>query len=153
MFPTWLTFIRIILSNDVEPNPGEFVYNIFTFCNWNLNSLAKDDFYRVKLLEVHNSFHNYDFISICETSLDDTVELPDVMLENYNFVSCNNPSNTRRGGVGLFYKNDLPIKIRNDLSFDESIAAEVVFGRKKYSSRLFIKVLLTVTDHLNLNCF
>ena len=55
------------------------------------------------------------------------------MLENYNFVSCNNPSNTRRGGVGIFYKNDLPIKIRNDLSFDESIVVEVVFGRKIYS--------------------
>ena len=30
-----------------------------------------------------------------------------------------------------FIKNDLPIKIRNDLSFDESIVVEVVFGRKK----------------------
>ena len=101
---TWITFIRIILSNDVETNPGDFVNNIFSFCNWNLNSLVKDNFYRVKLLEAHNSFHNYDLISICETSLDDTVELPDVMLENYNFVSCSNPSNTRRGRVGLFYK-------------------------------------------------
>ena len=81
-------------------DPGDFVNNFFSFCNWNINSLAKDNFYRVRLLGAHNSFHNYDFISICETSLDDTVELPDVMLENDNFVSCNNPSNTRRGGVG-----------------------------------------------------
>ena len=117
--PTWFTVIRIILSNDVETNPVDFVNNFFTFCNWNLYSLAKDNFYRVKLLEAHNSFRNYDLISICETGLDDTVELPDVMLENCNFVLYNNPSNTRRRGVGLFYKNDLPIKIRNDLSFDE----------------------------------
>ena len=122
--PSWMTFIRIILSNDVETNPGDFVNNFFTFCNWNLNSLAKDDFYRV------NSIHNYDFISICETSLNDTVDLPDEMLENYTFVSCNNPSNTRRG-VGLFYKNDLPVKIRTDLSFEEPTVIEVVFGRKK----------------------
>ena len=128
--PSWMTFIRIILSNDVETNPGDFVNNFFTFCNWNLNSLAKDDFYRVKLLEAHNSIHNYDFISICETSLNDTVYLPDEMLENYTFMSCNSPSNTRRGGVGLFYKNDLPVKIRTDLSFEESIVIEVVFGRK-----------------------
>ena len=90
--PTWITFVRIILANDVETNPGDFVNNFFTFCNWNLNSLAKDNFYRVKLLEAHNSSHNYDFISICERSLDDTVELPDVMWENYYFVLCNNPS-------------------------------------------------------------
>ena len=74
------------------------------------------------------------------------------MLE-INFVSCNNTSNIRIGGVGLFYKNDLPIKIRNDLSFDESIVVEVVFGRKKKSSRLFIKVLLTARDHDNLKLF
>ena len=67
----------------------------------------------------------------CETSLNDTVDLPDEMLENYTFVSCNNPSNTRRRGVGLFYKNDLPVKIRTDLSFEESIVIEVVLGRKK----------------------
>ena len=110
--PTWITFTRIILSNDVQTNHGDFVNN-FIFCNWDLNSLAKNNFYRVKLLEVHNSFHNYDFISICETSLDDTVELPDVMLENYNFVSCNNPSYTKRGGVGLFYKNNFETLFKN----------------------------------------
>ena len=65
------------------------------------------------------------------------------MLENYKFVSCNNPSNTRRGGVGLFYKNDLPIKIRNDLSFDESIVVEVVFGRKK----IFFTVIYKSPSH------
>ena len=95
---TWLTFIRITLSGDIETNPADFANGFFTFCNWDLNSLAKDDFYRVELLEVHNSIHN------------DTVELPDVLMENYTFVSCNNPGNTRNGGVDLFYKNDLPIK-------------------------------------------
>ena len=69
-----------------ETNPGDFVNSFFTFCNWNLNSLAKDDFYRIELLEAHNSLHNYDFISICETSLKDTVELPEVLMENYTFV-------------------------------------------------------------------
>ena len=60
------------------------------------------------------------------------------MLEIYNFVSCNNPSNTRRG-VNLFHKNDLPIKIKSDLSFDESIVAEVVFGRKNIFSTVIYK--------------
>ena len=46
-------------------------------------------------------------------------------------MACNNLLDTRRGGVGLFYKNDLPIKIRSDLAFDETIVAELKFGRKK----------------------
>ena len=46
-------------------------------------------------------------------------------------MSANNQSNTRHGGVGLFFKNSLPITVRNDLPFDESIVVELNFGRKK----------------------
>ena len=41
---------------------------------------------------------------------------------------CKNPTNVRNGGVGLFYKNSLPIKIRNDLANDESIVVESNFS-------------------------
>ena len=40
--PIWFTFLKILLSNDIERNPGDFRENFFTFCNWNINSLAKD---------------------------------------------------------------------------------------------------------------
>ena len=83
--------------------------------SWNV-SLAKDNFQRVRLIEAHNSIFNYDLISICETSLNDSVELPDTLLNDYTFVPANNPVNTRNGGVGLFYKNSLPVLVRNDLS-------------------------------------
>ena len=95
----------------------------------NLNSLAKDNFQRVRL--------NYDVISYCETSLNDSVELPEILLNDYTFVSANNPTNSRHGGVRLFYKNSLPVTVRNDLSFDESIVFELNFGQKK----LFFTVL------------
>ena len=113
--------------------------------SWNLKSLAKDNFHRVSLIEAHNSFFNYDLISICETSLNDSVNLPDTLPEEYTFVTANNPTNTRRGGVGLFYKNSLPIIIRNDLPFDESIVVEVKFGR----TNIFFTVLYRspATDH------
>ena len=94
-FPVWLTLVKIALSNDVETNPGDISNGFFTFCNWNLNSLAKDDFHRIRLIEAHNSLFNYDIISICETSLNDLVTLPDVMLENYSFVENNNPNNVK----------------------------------------------------------
>ena len=105
----WVISLKIVLSNDVDKNPGDFVNNFFTFCNWNLNSLAKDNFYRTWLLEAHNSFHNYDIIFICETSLNDSVELPDTLLNDYPFVSANNPSNAKHDGVGIFYENSLPV--------------------------------------------
>ena len=99
--------------------------------SWNLNSIVKDNFHRVSLIEAHNSLLNYDLISICETCLNDSFELTETLLDEYTFVPVNNPANTRRGGVGLFFKNSFPVVIRNDLSFEESIVAELKFGRKK----------------------
>ena len=46
-------------------------------------------------------------------------------------MPANNPASKRHGGVGHFYRNSLPIIVRNDLSFDESIVVELKFGRKK----------------------
>jgi len=127
----WLVFIKLILANDVERNPGYIGNNLFTFCNWNLNSLGKENFCRVELIEANNILHKYDLISLCETSLNDTVELPDTMLENYTFISSNNPNNTRTGGVGLLYRSSLSVKVRNDLSFPESLVIEILIGKKK----------------------
>ena len=130
--PHWLPFLLIIMSNDIHMNPGpNFQSNFLNFMSWNLNSLAKDNFQRVRPIEAHNSIFNYDLISICETSLNDSVELPDPLLNEYTFVPANNPANNKHGGVGLFYKNSLPVIVRNDLSFDESIVIELKFGRKK----------------------
>ena len=130
--PLWLPIILISLSNDIHSNPGPHFQNyFFNFMSWNLNSLAKDNFQRTRLIEAYNALFNYDLISICETSLNDSVELPETLINDYTFVSANNPANVRHGGVGLFFKNSLPVKVRNYLSFDESLAIELKFARKK----------------------
>ena len=54
MLPSWVIFIRLILANDVELNPGDFSNSFFTFCNWNVNSLAKGNFQCVQLLEAQH---------------------------------------------------------------------------------------------------
>ena len=89
----------------------------------------------------HNSVYDYELISICETSLDDTIEIPIELIKDYKFVQCNNPNNTKHGGVGLFYKDTLPIKVRNDFSFDESIVVGLLYGRKKIFSLFCIEAL------------
>ena len=147
--PRWLPIILILLSNDINLNPGpHFQNNLFNFMSWNVNSLAKDNFQRVSLIEAHNSIFNYDLISICETSLNDSVELPNNLLNDYIFIPANNPANSRNGGVGLFYKNSLPVIVRNDLSFGESIVVELkIWPKKKYFSQSYIDLRL-LTIHL-----
>ena len=66
--------------------------------SWNVNSIAKDDFQRVRLIKAHNSIFNCDLISIYETSLNDSIKLPDILLNDYTFVHSKHPTNTRYGG-------------------------------------------------------
>ena len=70
-------------------------------------------------------------MSLCETSLNESTEIPDSLLNDYTFIAVNHPDNVTHGGVELFYKNSLPLKLRNDLAFRESIVVELKFGRKK----------------------
>ena len=119
--------------------------SFFTFANWNVNSLAKDNFQRVQLLEAHNSIFSYDLISLTEIALNDTVEVPPTLLEGYTFISKNNVANTGHGGVGIFYKNSLPLVVRNDLGFEEALVVELKFGRKK----IFFTVLYRSPSHTN----
>ena len=126
--PIWVISLLIIMSNDIELNPGD--NKLFTFCNWNLNSLTKDNFSRLNLLEVHNLVFNYDIISLCETHLNNTVELPSILLNGFKSIFSHHPSGNKRGGVALFYKENLPVVERNDLSFNECIVIEIHTEKK-----------------------
>ena len=130
--PIWICFLKILLSNDVEMNPGDFSDSFFSFCNWNVNSLGKEDFKRIELMEAHNSLYSYDLISMCEVALNDSIVIPDPLLENYTFIFKNKATNSRHGGVGLLYKNSLPLFVRSDLGFDEALVVELKFGRKNF---------------------
>ena len=122
--------MEVPLSNDIEKDPGDFT-NVFCLVSviGRSTHLLRIIFTRVQLLEADHSIFKYDLISLCETSLNDSVKLPDSLLDNYTFVSRNSSNNTRHGGVGLFYKNSLPLVVRDDLGFDETIVVELKFGR------------------------
>ena len=126
----WLVFRTILLSGDVETNPGP---EILDFCCWNLNCISAYGFLRVSLIEAYNSVHNHDFIGIVETHLDSTVEEERLSLDGYSFTKANHPQNVKRGGVGLYIKDSLPSKNRSDLvTLPEYIVYEIQLNRKKY---------------------
>ena len=135
--PPWVIFLKILLSNDVEKNPGDFKNGFFNFCNWNFNSLTKDNFQRSKILEAHDSIFDYDLISLCETNLNNSVVLPNDLIEMFTFLSCDSQTNGRHRGVGLFYKHTLPLKVRDDLTFEETIVVELKFFTLIYRSPSF----------------
>ena len=130
--PPWVSTLLILLSNDIHLNPGpQYPPKFLNFMTWNLNSITTNNFERVALIEAHNSIFEYDIISICETNLKDSL-VPNIpILNGYEFEHANHPGNVAHGGVGVYYKQSLPIIPRKDLSFSESLVLEIKFGRKK----------------------
>ena len=107
----WLVFRTLLLSGDVETNPGP---ETLDFCAWNLNCISAHDFLRVSLIEAYNSVYNYDLIGIVETHFDSTTENDRLALDGYSFIKSNHPQNVNRGGVGLYVKDSLATKNRSD---------------------------------------
>ena len=126
----WLVFSTIMLSGDVETNPGP---ETLDFCCWNLNSISAHDFLRVSLIEAYNSVYNYDLIGIVETHLDSNVEEERLALNGYSFIKDNHAQNVKRDGVGLYNRDSLASKRRSDLvTLPECIVYEIQLNRKKY---------------------
>ena len=90
---------------------------------------------------------------MCETSLNDQTVLPRKLIENYKFVSCNNPSGNKHGGVGIFFKDSLPLEIRRDLSFDECLVAEIRLNRKKIFFSVIYRSPSNKADSLEFDIF
>ena len=105
------------------------------------------------MLEANNTIFDYDIISLCETSLtNETVDKVPV-IEGYTFLSANHPSNIARGGVGIFYKNSLPLIVRPDLSFDESLVVEVKLQRKKIFFTVLYRSLSAKSNSVEFQTF
>ena len=87
----------------------------------------------MSLLEAFNNIHKFDVIAICETQLDSTFDLPDkVEISRYEFIKKNHPGDIKRGGVGLFFKEMLPLKQRRDLEvLQECLVCELCYDSKK----------------------
>ena len=81
---------------------------------------------------IYISVHKFDIICLSETYLDSTVSLDDVNLvsSGYNLTCSDHPSNTKGGGVCLYYKNYLPLRVLNLSYLKECLNLELKIGDK-----------------------
>ena len=72
-------------------------------------------FTKVSLLSAFISVHKSDIICLFETYLNSEIPSDDENLEilGYNPVTENHPSNSKRGGVCVYYKSSLPFRVIN----------------------------------------
>ena len=66
--------IFILQAGDIKPWTKKIPHSYFPCCNWNVNSLATDNYSKVLALKAYNSTYKYNFICISETFLDSSFE-------------------------------------------------------------------------------
>ena len=128
-----LVELLLLMCADVHPHPGPRIKS-FSFCHWNLDSIIVENKVKIPLIEAISSVHKFDIIALSETYLNDTIPNNEIEIEGYSsdIFRSDHPTNTKRGGVCLYYKNTLPIKLRPYLHIlDESIVVELTLSRKK----------------------
>ena len=110
--------VLLILSGDVEPNPGpEKEKSHITFFHWNLNALMAHNFIKLSLLQTLAVRNDYDIICLTETFRDSSIGYDDdrISIAGYNLLGVDHPSNTKRGDVCNYYKYHFPILKRHGL--------------------------------------
>ena len=99
--------ILLLLSGDIETNPGPDpgYLNSFSFCHWNLNSIAAHNFIKMSPLQACNALNRFDIICLSETYLDNSYHTDDDQLTfpGYNLIRADNPNNIKRGGVCIYH--------------------------------------------------
>ena len=122
--------ILILKARDIKLNPGpppKNPHSYFSCCHWNINSLATDNYSKVLALKTCNSTYKYDFICISETFLDSSFESDDkdLMLDGYNLIRSDHPSNTKRGCVCIYFKVYLAVHLVDITCLPECLVCQV----------------------------
>ena len=125
-----LTFVYIFsflhCHGDIELNPGlrKSKESTLSICNSNLNSVTAHNFSKLTQLKAYIPTYKHDFICLSET--DNLIEI-----EGYNLVRAAHPDNIKRGGVCIYYKESLPVRIKTLPYFKEALLLEMIHNNKK----------------------
>ena len=127
--------LLLLLSGDIETNPGPKRSSNIKFCHWNLNSLVAHDFIKVPLVEAFITSNNFDLVyCLSETFLGSTIPNDDVNIQinGYSLLRADHANNIKGGGVCIFFKESLPLIRRNDLTnLKDCIVTEINVNNDK----------------------
>ena len=109
----WFDEIVLKLSIDIKENselkPSS--NQCFSICHWNLKSISALNYIKVWLLRTYISSHEFDVTCISETYFDSDTFDDDSNLKiaGYNLIRADHSSNTKQGGVFIYYKHLLSL--------------------------------------------
>ena len=126
----------LLLSGDIELNPGPSQLDENTFCcfkerglhflHLNINSVLP----KIDELRLIASKSNAAIIGLTETKLDDTIQIGEIEIEGYSLERCDR--NRKGGGVACYIRNDISFNIRENFSCDiENIFFDILLPKTK----------------------
>ena len=133
-FAAWFRPFLILLSGDIETNPGPKPVSgqSFSICHWNLNSISAHTYTKIFLLTAYVLVHNFDIICLSETYLKSETSTDDqnLVIPGYCLLRADHPSNNKRGGICIFYRANLPLRLLNISYLSECITFEISIGNQ-----------------------
>ena len=123
----------MVQHGDIEINPGpqKKQPKYFSCCHWNVNSLLSHN--EISLLTAYNTTRQYDIICISETFLDSSVPWDDrnLSIQGYSLVRADHPDNVERGGVFLYFKENLTLKVIDNSFIAQCIICKITLQNPK----------------------
>ena len=96
-------------------------------------ALTAHNFSKISLLRAYNAIHNYDIICLSETYLnhDTSSDSDNLKIPGYELIRVDHPSNQKRGGICIYHKDFLPIKVNNISCLKECLNFSLsVYGKQ-----------------------
>ena len=93
-----------------------------------LNGLPPHDSIKISLLQAYITQHNFDTIRLSEAFLNSSVQTNDdrILIDGYNLIRADLPSDSKRGGVCIYYKYHIPLIKRDDVcTLDNFLVTEI----------------------------
>ena len=92
-------------------------------------------FLKLSQLKVYISTYKHDFIYLLETYLYSSTRSNIIDIEGYKLVCSDHPDNIKRGGVCIYYKESLPVRVINLPFFKEALLLEMCYNKKSVCVR------------------
>ena len=94
-----------------RPDFSLFMRHNLSVCHWNVHSIPSHNFQKIAVHESFVAMHKFDIICLSETFLNNTYENKDLNLNGYNLLRADHPSNSKKGGICIYYKEILALKV------------------------------------------
>ena len=101
---------------------------------------------KLSSIAAYNTIHKYDFVYISKPYLDSTVctDDRDILINSYNLVRADHPSNNKRCGVCIYYQESLAVQLVETNYLSKCLLCDVSITNKKGMLQFHIDLLTKI---------